>query len=81
MSATAKNWHAPRQSTVDSMGQPTLLDAAKVVVALSGWQTIGRPKDRAFVTSALAIEVLKAAIRREENPTFTLAPEALPSGL
>lgn len=77
MSATARAIGHIRTLNAPAAAPPTLLDAAKVVVALSGWDS-GK---EVFHTSAMAIEVLKAAIRREENPTFTLAPEPLPSGL
>jgi ABC-type branched-subunit amino acid transport system substrate-binding protein len=63
--------------------EPSLLDAAKVVVALSGWTKIdnhagGKPRE-VYQTSYMAIEVLRAAIERAENPPLLqLAPEPLP---
>ncbi len=59
------------------MNEPTLLQAAKNVVALSGWfqRRPDRPNDKQFCTSAFAVEVLKAAIAREENPQFDLTRE------
>lgn len=58
---------------------PSVTDAAKVVVALSGWQR--GPDGNRYVTSAIAIAVLKAAIEREENPTLRLAPPGVEPGV
>lgn len=75
--------HAKGTNGNGAPAEPTVLEAAKVVVALSGW---GRPQGapegcQSFMTSAMAIAVLKGAIEREENPPLLrLAPEPLPIG-
>lgn len=57
--------------------EPSLVEAAKAVVALTSWD-----QERQLTrTSAMAIDVLRKAIEREENPEFRLAPVELPRGL
>lgn len=57
--------------------QPSLLEAAKAAVALSGWNQ----EKQVMQTSAMAIDVLRKAIEREENPTFELAPDPIDPGV
>lgn len=79
MNGTATRSHQKRTETAE----PSLIDAAKVVVSLSGWGTPqgAPPNVKAFMTSAMAVQVLRDAIEREENPVLRLAPEPLPMGL
>lgn len=62
--------------------QEKIIEAAKAVVALSGWgKPAGAPANcKAFMTSMMAVEVLRKAIEQHENPVLRLAPEGIEPG-